>query len=65
MNLYLYDDMNQQVIDEIQINNLDEVQRIIRFLNKNRITNRYKMLVIAKSYRTYSEEGESYIEFDY
>jgi hypothetical protein len=65
MNLYLYDDMNQQVIDEIQINNLDEAQRIIRFLNKNRITDRYKMLVIAESYRTYSEESESYIEFEY
>jgi hypothetical protein len=65
MNLYFYDDKHQQIIDEIKINNLDETQRIIRFLNKNQITNRYKMLVIAKSYRTYSEEGESYIEFDY
>lgn len=65
MNLYLYDDKHKQIINEIEIKNLDEAQRIINFINKSKIVDRYRTLIIAESYRIKYEYGESYIEFDY
>lgn len=70
MKLFIYDGKHEQIIGELDLGNLDIndkclVRDIVTFLDKQGFTDRYKQLVLAKSYKeTKDEEGFSEIEFE-
>lgn len=65
MKLYLYDQKHERVDAEMDVENIEEVQRIIDFLWQHDVLNRYQSLTLAKSYRTvYIEEGFAELKFD-
>ena len=68
MNLYVYDSHHDRVMDKLSLGDhppLKLLHEIIRFLERNNVTNDYKELVVAEGYeKTYDEEaGEYQVEF--
>lgn len=70
MKLFLYDEKHENVIDELDLGKLNYKQEmfandIIKFLEINNITSRYKDLVLAEKYQvTYDEDGNKEIMFE-
>jgi hypothetical protein len=64
MKLFLYDEKHEQVIDELELETkeIETVEKVIKFLNKNYLTNRYKQLLIAEKYTTVMDELEEFEE---
>jgi hypothetical protein len=64
MKLFLYDGKHEQVIDELELETkeIETVEKVIKFLNKNYLTNRYKQLLIAEKYTTVMDELEEFEE---
>lgn len=65
MKLFLYDEKHEQVLDEMDINNVYEVGRMVNFLKKNKLTNQYIRFIIAKSYEVDYADGERLVIFDF
>jgi len=67
MKLFIYDEKHQAINGEmdLSITERKKIQEILDFLDRNRITNRYKRLVIAKGYEKKWVEGEPEIVFCY
>lgn len=70
MNIYLYDQHREVILDVFSIpntNNIGIIENILNWLEERSITNEYKKLVIAKSYvKKYDEEsGLTTIEFQF
>ena len=70
MNLYLYDEKHEQILDIIPVTNAanrvteEVIEDIIDFLDKHNVTNRYKRLVLANSFKQDVVDGESIITFE-
>ncbi len=71
MNLYYYDDKHAFINGTLDLGPLTEEQlallsKVIIFLDQNYITNRYKRLILAESYKSEydSESGTSEIIFN-
>jgi hypothetical protein len=64
MKLFLYDGKHEQVIDELELETkeIETVEKVIKFLNKNYLTNRYEQLLIAEKYTTVMNELEEFEE---
>jgi hypothetical protein len=64
MKLFLYDGKHEQVIDELELETkeIETVEKVIKFLNKNYLTNRYEQLLIAEKYTTVMDELEEFEE---
>lgn len=66
MKLFLYDEKHDQILDYIDVEDDTQTLRIIDFLDKNKVTNRYNKLVFAHSYeQKYNGDGFSEITFIY
>ena len=68
MKLFLYDQKHEQIHGEIDLGKIDDKQavlleKVIKFLDGQRITNRYKTLIVAESFKITYEDGEPEIEF--
>jgi hypothetical protein len=68
MYLFLYDEKHEQILAQMFINDAlkEELEKIIKFADENKLTNRYKRLIIAKDYNVkLLDEGFHEIEFIY
>lgn len=70
MKLFIYDQKHEQVHGELDLGELDDKQvvlleTVVKFLDEQKITDRYKTLTIAESFKINYDDGESEIEFSY
>jgi hypothetical protein len=67
MKLFLYDQHHERILTEMDIPdgaNLDLLNEIVDWLEANKVTDNYKKLIIANSYRIVIDEGLRTVEFD-
>jgi hypothetical protein len=69
MKLFLYDEKHESVIDELDLGNLDAAttamfEQVIGFLDWNKVTGRYRRLVVADRYRVEYEDDFASVVFE-
>lgn len=69
MKLFLYDEKHEQVNSYLDLGTLSErevelLDQVTVWLEREGVLNRYKNLVIAESYKQTYEDGESQIQFE-
>lgn len=71
MKLVIYDGKHERVNDELELGKLTAenekfIQKIIGFLDKNGMTDRYKQLLVIENYKQWYDEEYGYnrVEFE-